>query len=364
MAETDTIIAELTHPGLVIREELKSRKDINQKELAKELGVKPSFLNEIIKGKRPLTADYAIILEEIFDVPAGYWMKFQTQFEIAKAKTKAKNIEKIERIKQWKVIKENVPVAYFKKHKYLTDLLDKDIETILSIYQVSTLEELIQCVQEYKRSLDTQESESVNYKNSLAWSALVSYEVSLQQVNPFRLANMEQLYTQLNKVFYANADTVSETKRILNMYGIKFVILPQLDSTIGRTPLEDSPFWSADHPTIAIAQKHSGIDEFAYSVMYKLGHIERHWASSTDGGSHAISKEQQQLAQSEMNAKALECLISFDLWSNIRKEQKLNDERIIELGHHFKIHPAILYARLSLEREQFEEQTSIDKLLR
>jgi len=56
--------------------------------LAKELGVKASFLNEIIKGKRPVTADVAILLENIIEIPADYWMKFQSQFEIDKARIK------------------------------------------------------------------------------------------------------------------------------------------------------------------------------------------------------------------------------------------------------------------------------------
>ncbi len=83
---------EATHPGVLIKDELDAREDINQKDLAKELGVKASFLNEIIKGKRPLTADFAIILEKVFEIPADYWMRFQTQFEIDKARIKGKNI--------------------------------------------------------------------------------------------------------------------------------------------------------------------------------------------------------------------------------------------------------------------------------
>ncbi len=89
---------EATHPGILIKDELDARDDINEKDLAKALGVKEPFLDEIIKGKRPLTADYAIILEKIFEIPANYWIKFQTQFEVDKAKIKEKNIEKIKSV--------------------------------------------------------------------------------------------------------------------------------------------------------------------------------------------------------------------------------------------------------------------------
>ena len=52
-----------THPGTLLLEEIKAR-GIKQRELAVELGVLPTFLNEIIKGKRAITADFAILLEE------------------------------------------------------------------------------------------------------------------------------------------------------------------------------------------------------------------------------------------------------------------------------------------------------------
>ncbi|MCC6688189.1 MAG: HigA family addiction module antidote protein, partial [Saprospiraceae bacterium] len=78
MMTTNTIIPfEATHPGTLIRDELEVRDDITQTELATLLGVKPSFLNEIIRGKRPVTADISILLEKALGIPADYWMRFQ-----------------------------------------------------------------------------------------------------------------------------------------------------------------------------------------------------------------------------------------------------------------------------------------------
>lgn len=94
---TNTIIPfKATHPGTLIKDELEIRDDITQKDLVMVLGVKPSFLNEIIKGKRPITADIAILLEKALGIPADYWMKFQSQYEIDLTKIKEKNINKID----------------------------------------------------------------------------------------------------------------------------------------------------------------------------------------------------------------------------------------------------------------------------
>lgn len=95
-----------THPGVLIKDELDLTPGLNQKILAKELGVQASFLNEIIKGKRPVTADIAILLEKILGISANYWMKFQSQYEIDKARVKQKNIEKLKNMELWTNTKE------------------------------------------------------------------------------------------------------------------------------------------------------------------------------------------------------------------------------------------------------------------
>lgn len=66
--QTEVLPFVATHPGSLIADELGTRADLNQKELAHLLGVKVSFLNEIIKGKRTITADTALLLEKALDI--------------------------------------------------------------------------------------------------------------------------------------------------------------------------------------------------------------------------------------------------------------------------------------------------------
>lgn len=69
-----------THPGEVLHDELKAR-GISQSDFAAEIGMQPTMLNEIIKGRRPVTADIALLLEKALDIPADFWMRFQRQYE-------------------------------------------------------------------------------------------------------------------------------------------------------------------------------------------------------------------------------------------------------------------------------------------
>ena len=68
------------HPGSILKEELLERK-IKQRELAQRMGVQPSHLSEIIRGKRPVTKTIADKLERVLDIPSIDWMRMQLAYE-------------------------------------------------------------------------------------------------------------------------------------------------------------------------------------------------------------------------------------------------------------------------------------------
>ena len=70
-----------THPGELIKDELKSRK-MSQKQLAQLSGIAESVISEIINGKRSVSHNTAIALEKALKIPADYWMCLQTQYDL------------------------------------------------------------------------------------------------------------------------------------------------------------------------------------------------------------------------------------------------------------------------------------------
>ena len=63
------------HPGETLAEELKER-GIKQKDLAKAIGIQPSHLNELIKGKRSFTTAVAMALEKELGIPYRWHQSF------------------------------------------------------------------------------------------------------------------------------------------------------------------------------------------------------------------------------------------------------------------------------------------------
>lgn len=77
---------EPTHPGELIKDELEAR-HLTQAKLAESIGVKPSMLNEIIKGKRGINTEFALLIEAALNIPADMLLNLQSDYnmQIAKA---------------------------------------------------------------------------------------------------------------------------------------------------------------------------------------------------------------------------------------------------------------------------------------
>ena len=93
MNNCDMTPAVATHPGELIKDELKERK-ITQKQLAAEMGIKASVLSETINGKRPVSIHVAAALEKVLGIPVELWMNLQNQYNIDTANLTAREKRK------------------------------------------------------------------------------------------------------------------------------------------------------------------------------------------------------------------------------------------------------------------------------
>jgi addiction module HigA family antidote len=76
------------HPGEILFEEFLKPMGISQYRLAKDIIVPIVRINEIILGKRGISADTALRLAKFFDMSVEFWTGIQSEYEIAVAKNK------------------------------------------------------------------------------------------------------------------------------------------------------------------------------------------------------------------------------------------------------------------------------------
>ncbi len=78
------------HPGEFILEEFLLPANKTQRQLAGELGWTPARLNEVIKGRRGITAEAALDLAVVLGTTPEIWMNLQSHFDLAVAERKRK----------------------------------------------------------------------------------------------------------------------------------------------------------------------------------------------------------------------------------------------------------------------------------
>ena len=78
------------HPGEILLEEFLEPARITQTEFAGKLGWTRARLNELIKGKRGVTADAALDLAEALGTSAKLWMNLQTTYDLDQAMVRRK----------------------------------------------------------------------------------------------------------------------------------------------------------------------------------------------------------------------------------------------------------------------------------
>lgn len=70
------------HPGEILREEFLLPMGVSQYRLAKEIGVSPRRINEIVHGKRAISADTALRLSRYFGTSERFWINLQGRYDI------------------------------------------------------------------------------------------------------------------------------------------------------------------------------------------------------------------------------------------------------------------------------------------
>ena len=76
----------LAPPGEILLEEFMKPLGVSQYRLAKEIGVPPRRINEIVHGKRAITADTALRLAAFFGTDAQSWINLQTHYDLETAR--------------------------------------------------------------------------------------------------------------------------------------------------------------------------------------------------------------------------------------------------------------------------------------
>ena len=261
------------HPGKILKSVLEDY-DMSQKELAVAIGKPSPIVNDIIKGKRNINPEFAVLLEAVLpDISAADWMSMQNQYDISNLQRQKDIQQQKDLIERWNFLKGYLNLNYMKKKLRLADDLSQSLSTILGYLAIDEVDDIKmkqESVMGYFRKSEKSNTDPVNL---LTWLCVVRHRSDEEKLNQvFDIAKIDSLITELNGLFYANKQVVESATRLLNSYGIKFIVEDKLD----RMAVDGVSFWSGDNPTIVMTKRMNRIDNFAFVLFHELGHIVMH----------------------------------------------------------------------------------------
>lgn len=356
------------HPGEVLDRELKER-GIHKKEFASTVGMQPSVLSAIIKGKRNITPDIAVLLEAALGKDASFWLYLQSQRDIEEAKRKDAFLSKQQDIETWNEIKDYCNVKYL--DKFFEGGLGSTIrERITTVFQLFCVQDIQGLRNKFLADVDPaffRRSESFAYNpiNLFTWKymAFSASDRFTHKIRSFEKETSEALIGDLKQVFYENRDTLHRLIDTLAEYGIKLIFLPNESGT----HVDGFSFWRGKNPTITLTQRGKKLDILAFTLIHEICHVYHHLdKSNKEKTCVSIDGEKSSLEEKEADLFANEHLIPPRVWQLFKAScSSVNPyamgSRIRLLAEQLRIHPSIVLGRYQHDFNVYDNGRGIER---
>jgi len=258
---------EFKSPGQLITH-LVEQRGWSKRVLATVLDMSETVVNKMTTDVRPISATDAILLEDVFGIPASTFLDLQSRYDLAKARIKsAPDPKRSERVHLFNAL----PIASMIKRGWIDvqDIKDYNaIEAELSkFFQVESPSEIPVLPHAAKKTNVASDTTA----EQLAWLYRAN-QIALEMiVPPASKSSIENAIESLIPLRISEA-SIRKVPEILAKAGIRFVIVESLPSA----KIDGVCFWLADNaPVIALTLRFNRIDNFWFVLRHELEHALR-----------------------------------------------------------------------------------------
>jgi len=333
-------------PGQLIQELLSSR-GWTQRVLAIVLGVDETGLNKIVADKRPVDAETALLLAEVFDVPAERFLELQKSFDLQKARLIARpDPSRSTRA----LLFGDLPVTEMIKRGWLDAPNIRNISKVeaalVRFFGVNSIDEIEILPHAAKKTKTFTPVTSAQ----LAWIYRVREIASEMLVARYSQAAVRDAITILSRLLSA-PEEARKVPRILAECGIRFVIV----ETVSSAKIDGVCFWLNDHsPVIGMTMRHDRIDNFWFVLRHELEHVIRHHGKTAamvdtelEGERAGIGSSVSEEERMANDAAANFCVPQETLDRFISRKSPFFNERDIQgFANTLGIHPGLVAGQL------------------
>lgn len=327
------------HPGEILFDELEAR-NMSQSDFAEIVDRPLKTINEIIKGKKTITAETANAIAAVLGTSSEMWLGLQSEYDlfISKQKQGKRHDDVKIRAELYSLfpVRELVKRNWIKKNSDV-DLLKKELFSLFSISNISEWQE--ECLVNFKKSDYGETNDS--YINS--WIELgkkIARDVGCSSYNKKKL----EAFAEKAKYFSVDKDGIERIVDELRGIGVRLVFLPHFS----KTRVDGASLWVNNKPIILMSLRYDRIDNFYFTLLHEIGHILLHQDNDVNCFYDDLSEVNKSTnrVEKEANEFAQKFLVPNELISYFKNFKTVKAKSVKEKSDEINIHPGIIIGNL------------------
>ncbi len=254
-------------PGETLQEFLDSLA-MTQVDLAKRTGLTTKTINEIIKGKAPITQETALKLESVFGIPASFWNNLEANYQETRARLQAeKDIE------DETAIALLIPYPELARRGFVkpTRKVKEKVVNLRQFFGIASLNYIPDILPVAFRKHAKASNSHYALASWIRMGELLAGDIETQNFNEKKLKEMMPKFKDLTML--EASDFIPRLGELCASCGVALVIVPHLPKTFAHGATK----WL--HPLKAMIQlstRYQYADIFWFSFFHELGHIMLH----------------------------------------------------------------------------------------
>ena len=313
---------------------------MSQAELAERTGRPKKTINEIIKGKAPITPETALQLERVLGVPARFWNNLENNYRETVAR-----IAEQERLQEQVAWLKQIPVNALVKQGWIRSFKDKvqQVQEVLNFYGVASPQQW----QEMHLGME------VAYRKSTAFSEepgavsawLRKGEMIARGIDckPYEAGNFKAALAEIRKLTIESPEVFQpKVKWLCAEAGVAVVFLPELP----KMHASGATRWlTPSKAVIQLSLRYKSDDQLWFSFFHEAGHILLHGKKEV-----FIENDGKSDKEDEANAFAAEILLPAKKLRDFISSSRLTKDAIKRFAQESVVAPGIIVGRLQHER--------------
>jgi len=330
----------LTCPGDTIQEHI-DHIGMSQAELAERLGRSIPKLNELIKGKAPITKETATKLEFVLGVPANFWLNLERTYQ--DELLELEQMEYLEQCQEWVA---SFPLAKMKSFGLLPDTRKKPelADALLKFFRVASPAQWSDIYNGSSLAFKIELRHTTEPQAISVWLRLGEIQAETIKVAAFSKAEVKNNYAAFQGICYNHSETwLEELQALCASCGIALVYTP----CVQKAPIYGASRWIKGYslPLIQITDRRKDYNAFWFTFYHELAHILKHPKKDIfiEGIEEIVPDADK---EAEADAFASRMLLSTKERNELEKYPAFDRELVLQLSEKFKRHSGIIVSQL------------------